>query len=241
MVHHKIHDAELDRAAAAARPGPAAALLSPLSTAATLNLAAVAAQGARVWKTIDPAFSARGLTAAREGVHGGQGQPEPARPDPNDGTGGGSYVDNNGDRRVLLGRRRAVRHHRQAGLPHRPDRLVALYGRSFNQRGSDWSVDGRTGRHHPGAGAQRPAHRRHRPASRAAFTVSAADRLLERDARSGLPGAGRPPGGGYFWGSNGLIANNANVLALAYDFTGSRAVPHRRLRDHGLPARPQPD
>jgi endoglucanase len=40
--------------------------LYPVSTAATLNLAAVAAQAGRIWKTIDPTFSARCVAAAEK-------------------------------------------------------------------------------------------------------------------------------------------------------------------------------
>jgi endoglucanase len=64
MVHHKIHD---DVWAAIPFMPPTEATnryLFPPSTAATLNLAAVGAQCARIWKTIDPEFSARCLTAA---------------------------------------------------------------------------------------------------------------------------------------------------------------------------------
>jgi endoglucanase len=44
---------------------PQQRVLFPVSTAATLNLAAVAAQCARIWRTIDADFSARCLEAAR--------------------------------------------------------------------------------------------------------------------------------------------------------------------------------
>src|SRR3546814_3993097 len=44
---------------------PERRVLFPPSTAATLNLAATAAQCARIWRGIDPAFSARCLDAAK--------------------------------------------------------------------------------------------------------------------------------------------------------------------------------
>ena len=64
MAHHKLHGLRWD-----AMPGlpPAKSdsrFLFPPSTAATLNLAATAAQCARVWKSIDADFSARCLKAA---------------------------------------------------------------------------------------------------------------------------------------------------------------------------------
>ena len=66
MVHHKIHDKEWTALGLAPHEDPMARFLYPPSTAATLNLAAVAAQSARIWKTIDPAFSAKCLTAAEK-------------------------------------------------------------------------------------------------------------------------------------------------------------------------------
>jgi endoglucanase len=46
------------------------------TTAATLNLAATAAQAARLWKTIDPAFSARCLDAARRAFAAAKRNPD---------------------------------------------------------------------------------------------------------------------------------------------------------------------
>ena len=52
-------------------------------------------------------------------------------------------------------------------------------------------------------------------ATRQAF-AGYADRLLSNAATMGYPA----PTLSYGWGSNGNVANNANVLGLAYDFTG---------------------
>ncbi len=55
---------------------------------------------------------------------------------------------------------------------------------------------------------------------RASF-VSAADGLLNVMRGQGYPVPFQLAGGGYIWGSNNLILNNAVLLALAYDFTGA--------------------
>jgi endoglucanase len=55
-------------------------------------------------------------------------------------------------------------------------------------------------------------------ATRAAF-AGYADRLLNQSNSQGYP-VPTSPSGGFYWGSNGTIANAANVLALAHDFTG---------------------
>src|SRR5690606_24219525 len=66
--------------------------LFPPSTAATLNLAATAAQSARIWKVIDPLFSEKCLIAAEKAW-------ETALTNPNlfygniPGQGGGNYDD----------------------------------------------------------------------------------------------------------------------------------------------------
>jgi endoglucanase len=45
--------------------------------------------------------------------------------------------------------------------------------------------------------------------------------LLTQMAALGYPAPYREPDGTYVWGSNGLVANNTAVLALAHDFTGA--------------------
>lgn len=66
MVHHKIHDENWT--SLGIRPDEAERImrrvLRPVSTAATLNLAATAAQSARLFKTVDPKFASRALAAA---------------------------------------------------------------------------------------------------------------------------------------------------------------------------------
>ncbi len=64
MVHHKIHDKAWTALGLAPHEDPMPRFLYPVSTAATLNLAAVAAQAGRIWRTIDPKFSARCIAAA---------------------------------------------------------------------------------------------------------------------------------------------------------------------------------
>ena len=55
-------------------------------------------------------------------------------------------------------------------------------------------------------------------ATRAAI-VTFADAALARATSQAYP-APNDAGSIYYWGSNGQVANNANTLALAYDFTG---------------------
>jgi endoglucanase len=66
MVHHKIHDKSWTALGLAPHEDQIERYLYPPSTAATLNLAAVAAQAARIWRTIDPKFAKRCVEAAEK-------------------------------------------------------------------------------------------------------------------------------------------------------------------------------
>jgi endoglucanase len=98
MVHHKMHDrrwsglpllppTEVDNADT--RNGR---FLFPPSTAATLNVSAVAAQCARIWRTIDSTFSARCLEAAERAWVAANANPELYAGN-TPGEGGGNYGD----------------------------------------------------------------------------------------------------------------------------------------------------
>ncbi|MEO6086148.1 MAG: glycoside hydrolase family 9 protein, partial [Umezawaea sp.] len=92
LVHHKIHDANWTGLPTLPDQDSQARRLSAVSTAATLNMAAVAAQSARIWKDIDPAFAAKNLAAAEKAYAAAKANPNLIA-DPNDGTGGGAYSD----------------------------------------------------------------------------------------------------------------------------------------------------
>ena len=91
MVHHKIHDEKWTALGMAPHEDPMRRFLHPPSTTATLDLAAVAAQAGRIWKTIDPKFSARCVAAAEKAWSAANKNPEIlAKPG---GAGGGPYDD----------------------------------------------------------------------------------------------------------------------------------------------------
>jgi hypothetical protein len=100
MVHHKMHD----RHWSGVPVMPAAEtdntdfnngrFLMPPSTAATLNLAATAAQCARIWREIDADFSARCLTAAETAWQAAVANPAIYAGN-TPGEGGGNYDDKN--------------------------------------------------------------------------------------------------------------------------------------------------
>ncbi|PTQ64679.1 cellulose 1,4-beta-cellobiosidase [Sphingomonas sp. PP-CE-3G-477] len=67
LVHTKIADENWTGIPTAPADDHQTRFLYPPSTAATLNMVGVAAQCARIWRTIEPAFATRCLTAARRG------------------------------------------------------------------------------------------------------------------------------------------------------------------------------
>ena len=94
MAHHKIHDRNWTGLPLQPEDDPQPRELHPPSTAATLNLAAAAAQCARLFAPYDAAFA--------DQAAGPRPAPRTRRPrrnpavyaDPNDGNGGGAYSDN---------------------------------------------------------------------------------------------------------------------------------------------------
>ncbi|MFD8500689.1 glycoside hydrolase family 9 protein [Amycolatopsis sp. NPDC059657] len=218
MVHHKIHDVNWTGLPLLPSQDSQARRLSPTSTAATLNTAAVAAQAARIWKTIDPEFSGKALAAAKKAYAAAKANPAKLA-DPNDGTGGGSYSDTTLTDEFYWAA--AEMFATTAEASYRADVTGSpLYkGQSVTDRGYDWGSTGTLGditlalvpNGLPSADVA---------AIKTAF-VAAADKHLTQLSSLGYPAPYREPDGTYVWGSNGLVANNASVLALAYDFTGA--------------------
>jgi endoglucanase len=92
MVHHKMHDVGWTGLPLAPHEDDKQRALVPPSTAATLNLAAVAAQAARIWKNIDSSFSSSCLTAAQKAWDAAKANPNELYSGNYD-NGGGGYGD----------------------------------------------------------------------------------------------------------------------------------------------------
>ena len=76
MVHHKVHDFNWTGLGLAPHEDPQVRYLVPPSVTATLDLAAVGAQCARIWRDIDPEFSTQCLDAAERAWEAAQAHPE---------------------------------------------------------------------------------------------------------------------------------------------------------------------
>ncbi|MFG1879731.1 glycoside hydrolase family 9 protein [Sphaerisporangium sp. NPDC049003] len=216
MAFHKIHDDQWTSLGTAPDQDGQPRHLHPVSTAATLNLAAVAGQCARVWKTLDAAFAATCLTAAEKAYAAAKANPAVYAP-ATDSTGGGAYDDRSVTDEFYWA---AAELYATTGKDAYKTDLTgsSLYkGRSFNARGFDWGSVGALGditlaivpNGLPAADVA---------AVKSALT-STADTLLAQMNGQAYPAPYRETDGTYVWGSNGLIANNGMVLGLAYDLT----------------------
>ncbi len=182
MVHHKMHDQNWTGLPLRPEADPQLRLLSAPSTAATLNLAAVAAQASRVWRSIDPAFSSRALTAAEKAYAAAKSNPVRLA-DPNDGNGGGTYYGQQRDRRILLGGRRALHHHGKFDVSQRSDELIVLSRDGVHPARIRLVVHERPRRHLARDRSQRP------------FCIGRCrDAIGVREFRRSAPHSGKQPG-----------------------------------------------
>jgi endoglucanase len=216
-VHHKMHDESWTGLPMLPHQDDRARYLAPVSTAATLNMAAVAAQAARLWADIDPAFSARALAAARTAYSTAKANPVKLA-DPNDGTGGGPYNDNVVTDEFYWAAAELFATTGEAGYRADVTGSEHYKGTSITTRGFDWGGTG------PLGDITLTVVPTGLPAADLAAIESAitdtADAHLANMATQGYPAPYEEPTGDYVWGSNGLIANNGVIIALAHDLTG---------------------
>ncbi|MFJ6213348.1 glycoside hydrolase family 9 protein [Streptomyces sp. NPDC092296] len=224
MAFHKIHDADWTGLPTRPEQDSQQRELHKPSTAATLNLAATAAQCARVYAPYDAAFAARCLDSARRAWTAAKANPALLAP-ASDGTGGGSYDDANvGDEFYWA----AAELYATTGEAQYRDAVTgSTYHTSavFSPGGFSWGDTAALGRITlatvpnglPAADLAR---------IRASVT-DAADGYLATMAAQGY--AVPLPADGYVWGSNSQVANNAVVIAVAYELTGQQ-----RYRDGAL-------
>jgi endoglucanase len=221
MAHQKIADRYWTALPTAPAADRQVRYLYYPTTGATLNLAAVAAQAARVWKKIDPAFSARCLDAARRAFAAARRNPEIYQLGPFTGSGG--YGDGDLADEAYWA---AAELYATTGEPEYEKALRAsplflaapsVGGRPTGDLG--WSSVGALG-----TITLALAPNRLKPAevaqARANLTTSAG-KYLSDDLGQGYALPYAAPG--YPWGSNSAVLNRAVVLGLAYDFTGEVA------------------
>lgn len=214
MAHHKVADDEWTPLPTPPHLDQQPRVLYPVSTAATLNLAATAAQCARIWRDVDAAFAARCLEAAERAWAGARRNPEVYFIA--DFSGSGMYGDSDlGDEffwaaaELYVATGRADYRSALEKSPHFDEppgaepawpQVAPLGLISLSMVPSD--LDRRLVRDLRGR------------------LVAAADTFLAERERSGyrIPYASDR----YAWGSNSNVLNRGLMLALAFDFTGKR-------------------
>jgi endoglucanase len=224
MVHHKMHDEGWTAIGIRPDQDTLPRTLRPVSTPATLNAAAVAAQASRAFKTQDKAFSQKALAMAEKAYAAAQKFPDKLA-DPKDGNnGGGAYDDayikdefywaaaelfvTTGDKKYL------------ADLKANP------HDEQFKNSDGNTSIMNWQTTDALGVISLAVVPNKLKKPERDRLRkrlVAEADRYLAHVAKEGYavpfsPGDqnGKP---GYPWGSNSFVATNAIVLGLAYDFT----------------------
>ncbi|WP_308201378.1 glycoside hydrolase family 9 protein [Sphaerisporangium perillae] len=215
MAHHKIHDENWTGLPLLPHLDAQKRMLHPVTTAATLNLAATAAQAARLFAPYDPAFAAKNLTAARKAWAAAKADPNRLA-SPSDGTGGGTYDDADVSDEFYWA---AAELYITTGEKEFKDFVLASPQHTadiWGPRGFDWGHVAQLGRLDlatvPNALPGRDQVRR--------SVVEGAEKYLATLAAHPYGVPYNPPA--YDWGSNNLVLNNMVVMAAAYDLTGIR-------------------
>ena len=227
MAHHKLHGNAWTEIGTRPDEDLVPRFLHAPSTAATLNLAATAAQAARVYQPFDPAFAKRCLAAAERAWKAALAHPRMLAPDKVP-PGGGPYGDNDvSDEQYWAAAELLV----TTGKPEYKQalersthfmRVPTTLGASAADKGTramlDWQNVAAAGTISLAVAGDDAKLGDLSKKARAALGRSA-DELLALREREGyrIPFAGGAEG--YPWGSNSFLMNNALVLGLAYDFT----------------------
>ena len=226
MAHHKVHD--VNWTALGILPHEAEQkmqrALRPVSTAATLNLAASTAMGARIYKQIDAAFSQKCLATAEKAWRAAKANPGKFAL-AEDTNGGGPYNDDKladdfywaaSELFITTGKADY-----QNELVKSPNHGTFPMGAGGGTASMSWDVTDALGKISLAVvpnklGAQGVKAMRDQ-------IVKAAGEYMKLIDKTGyrLPFYGAPDGT-YPWGSNSFVLNNMVILALAYDFTKER-------------------
>ncbi len=232
MVYHKVHDVKWTALAVAPDEDEEDRIIKPPTTAATLNLAACAAQAARLWADLDPDFAEECLQAAITAYSAAQVHPDMYAP-LDESVGGGAYGDDDvtdefywAACELYLTTGDTSYYSDMQSSAHFLDISTSLSGgESVNTVGSfDWG-------HVTSLGSISLLLYSDTLSSSDVSTLqanltSAADYFVDLENSQGY---GLPYGQstlsyaddttGYVWGSNSFVLDNAIILAYAYDST----------------------
>jgi endoglucanase len=214
MAYHKVTDTTWTGLPLAPAADPKARALHRPSTAATLNLAATAAQGARLFKRFDRAYAARLLTVARTAYAAAKANPALYAPEA-DNVGGGAYADSDATDEFYWAA--AELYITTGERAYRNDVLASpLNTADVFDPGFYWGSTAALGRLDLATVPNNLPGRRNARAS----VVAAADSLIALQSNQAYGQPYAPAGNQWDWGSNSSILNNMVVIGTAYDLTG---------------------
>ncbi|MBL1420909.1 MAG: glycoside hydrolase family 9 protein [Alphaproteobacteria bacterium] len=218
LVHHKVHDSTWTGLPLMPHLDDRLRELHRPSTAATLNLAAVAAQASRLFMPYDATYAAELENAAMAAYAAAKATPDLFAPAEDGNSGGGPYNDTElSDEFFWV----AVELFLTSGEDgYKADFMASVHWTDPTAKhyAFDWGITDMLARLSLSYSKQEiDADIR---AQNEAFIVAQADKYLDIQAGQifGMPYA--PPKGVYDWGSTHLIIQNAIVMATAYEMTG---------------------
>lgn len=221
LVHHKLHDIAWTGMNTLPSEDPMPRYVHRPSTAATLNTAAAAAQGARVYAEHDAAYADELLAAARRAWDAAVAHPEIYAPDTNSidpNPGGGPYNDTSlGDEWYWA----AAQLFLATGESEFSDAVLAseyhvggAEADIWRPSGFDWGFTAAAARLDLATVPNDLPGR----ADVVTSVIEGADEYVAVQQDEPFGHAYHP--GDYSWGSNHQVINNAVVIATAYDLTG---------------------
>lgn len=221
MVHHKVHDTKWTGVPMLPHLDAEERALHRPSTAATLNLAAAAAQGARLFKPYDAAFSKKLLAAAAKAWIAARKNPTLFAPYSDGLQGGGDYQDDDvsdefywaaAELYITTGEARYLKALKAS--PHWSASDLSPAG------ALNWRFVAGLGRLDLAlyADALPKADRQMIRKS----VIAAAQEFLIEQKRQPFGQIYLPDNNEYAWGSNHLILQNMIVVSAAFDMTGEK-------------------
>ncbi|MBE6852317.1 MAG: glycosyl hydrolase family 5 [Ruminococcus sp.] len=235
MVHHKVHDEKWTGLAVAPADDDKVRIIKPPTTAATLNMAACAAQGYRLWKEFDKSFAETCLENAEKAYEAALENPSMFAP-LDESTGGGAYGDDNTDDEFYWA---ATELYLATGDEKYYDALMdsdyslgissqISGGEAIDTIGSfDWGNVAALGTMSIATVKEGFSDKELDKVTKA-FEEAAGDFIkIENEQGYGVPikpstvvTADGEEIEGYPWGSNSFVVNTSIVMAYAYDLTG---------------------
>jgi endoglucanase len=221
MVHHKVHDNEWTGVPLLPHLSNKARELHRPSTAATLNAAAVFAQGGRLFEPYDPQYAAMLLSEARSAWRAALAHPAIYATAADGQSGGGPYDDDDIADEFFWA---AAELFIATGDSDYLDFLKqSPYWNAdgYSQRGFDWKYVAPHARLQLAfLGDGLPQSDRERLK---ASVVAQADHLIARLNANPFGHAYAPENNFFEWGSSHLVVQNGILLAAAYELAGEKA------------------